>query len=646
MNTEINQSLLLVLHIAAKQLPLHLQYSRTKTNNDIRLGPGQTIDGQNDINLILLLTHLTDESISNRTAISKHCVNSYKIMEPDHIERYDRQIRLWGVHGQDKCSSSKICLINANALGVEILRGLCLAGIGSFTILDSHKLAPEDVGCSFLPHSCIGKSRGESAKQMLMDINDEICGEVYPLEVYLPHVAQPSTELETSDSLGHGLEFWKQFNCVIASGFLYIDQIIRLSKICWAINTPLILCKSIGFFATMRSQIREHLIVETHPDTMIPDFNLDRPFEDLNVYFNSIDLVSDESINKISDYPYVVIVHHYLKQWQQQNNLDDNAVPSTYSEKKALKKMIDEGLKEIQKRKQSLNPKDENEPIKPQALPFENFIEASKAVNTCLTSSSKLPDTVEKIFSHRKVTQTPVQNLSSFWLIIKAMKEFVLKKNGGRLPVSGYIPDMISSSEEYIRLQAIYSKKAREDVESVFNLMQNLIHSSNCSPGSSLFDETKLLCKNIRDLRLISTDLISEEYNYKTCNLTTDDNDDQLITIELCLRASDVFFSTYSRMPGCDHVEVDIGKFKDCVKKIVGNACNQLKSLDQCLYEVCRFGGAELHATSAFIGGCIAQEVIKLVTNQYVPVEDTLVYDAVTATTKSFRLREVFGRVQ
>lgn len=567
-------------------------------------------------------------------------------MDPDNIERYDRQIRLWGVHGQDKCSSSKVCLINADALGVEILRGLCLAGIGSFTILDSHKLAPEDVGCSFLPQSCIGKGRGESAKQMLMDINDEISGEVSPLELHLPHLTQSSTDLETSDNPSRSFEFWKQFNCVIASGFLYIDQIIRLSKICWTINAPLILCKSIGFFASMRSQIREHLIVETHPDNMIPDFNLDKPFSDLKDYFNSIDLVSDESVNNISDYPYIVILHHYLRQWRRQNNLDENTVPGTYSEKRALKQMIDDGLKDIQRRKQLLNLKDETDPIKPQALPFENFIEASKAINTCFTSSSKLPESVEKIFNHRKVIQTPVQNLSSFWLIIKAIKEFVLKKNDGRLPVSGYIPDMISSSEEYIRLQAIYSKKAREDVESVFNIVQNLIHSSNCSPGSSLFDETRLLCKNIRDLRLISTDPISEEYTQKTCNLIADDNDDYHVTIELCLSASDVFFSTYSRLPGRDYVEADINKLKDCVKKTVGNACNQLKSLDQCLYEVCRSGGAELHATSAFIGGCIAQEVIKLVTNQYVPVDDTLVYDAATASTKSFRFSEVFGRVQ
>ena len=33
----------------------------------------------------------------------------------------------------------------------------------------------------------------------------------------------------------------------------------------------------------------------------------------------------------------------------------------------------------------------------------------------------------------------------------------------------------------------------------------------------------------------------------------------------------------------------------------------------------CRYGGAELHAVAALVGGIAAQEVIKLVTRQYVP---------------------------
>jgi amyloid beta precursor protein binding protein 1 len=42
--------------------------------------------------------------------------------------------------------------------------------------------------------------------------------------------------------------------------------------------------------------------------------------------------------------------------------------------------------------------------------------------------------------------------------------------------------------------------------------------------------------------------------------------------------------------------------------------------------------------TAAFIGGLVAQEVIKLVTNQYAPLDNTVIIDLVHSTTKAFKL--------
>jgi amyloid beta precursor protein binding protein 1 len=52
--------------------------------------------------------------------------------------QYDRQLRLWGDHGQKALESGRVCLIGANALGTEILKDLVLPGLGSFTIIDHH----------------------------------------------------------------------------------------------------------------------------------------------------------------------------------------------------------------------------------------------------------------------------------------------------------------------------------------------------------------------------------------------------------------------------------------------------------------------------------------------------------------------------
>jgi len=39
-----------------------------------------------------------------------------------------------------------VCLINATALGTEILKSLVLPGIGAFTIIDGEVISEEDVG--------------------------------------------------------------------------------------------------------------------------------------------------------------------------------------------------------------------------------------------------------------------------------------------------------------------------------------------------------------------------------------------------------------------------------------------------------------------------------------------------------------------
>ena len=54
--------------------------------------------------------------------------------------------------------------------------------------------------------------------------------------------------------------------------------------------------------------------------------------------------------------------------------------------------------------------------------------------------------------------------------------------------------------------------------------------------------------------------------------------------------------------------------------------------LDDLIEEAVRCGGSELHAVASVMGGIGAQEVIKIVTQQYVPCARTLVYDATKST--------------
>ncbi len=43
----------------------------------------------------------------------------------------------------------------------------------------------------------------------------------------------------------------------------------------------------------------------------------------------------------------------------------------------------------------------------------------------------------------------------SFWVMLRAVKEFVLSEGNGSLPVRGTIPDMIADSQKFINLQNV-----------------------------------------------------------------------------------------------------------------------------------------------------------------------------------------------
>ncbi len=57
---------------------------------------------------------------------------------------------------------------------------------------------------------------------------------------------------------------------------------------------------------------------------------------------------------------------------------------------------------------------------------------------------------------------------------------------------------------------------------------------------------------------------------------------------------------------------------------------------DDYVEEMVRCGAAELHVMGAIMGGIAAQEIIKFVTHQFVPVPGVLIYNAMASTSSVF----------
>lgn len=81
----------------------------------------------------------------------------------------------------------------------------------------------------------------------------------------------------------------------------------------------------------------------------------------------------------------------------------------------------------------------------------ENFEEAVKAVNTSLLPTS-IPSGIQSLLNEAS-TITPSPTTKPFWIMARALHEFVLSEGGGVLPVRGTIPDMTADSEKYIKIQ-------------------------------------------------------------------------------------------------------------------------------------------------------------------------------------------------
>nr|XP_025044197.1 NEDD8-activating enzyme E1 regulatory subunit [Pelodiscus sinensis] len=517
--------------------------------------------------------------------------------------------RLWGDHGQEALEAAHVCVINASATGTEILKNLVLPGIGSFTIVDGNQVTGEDVGNNFfLQRSNIGQNRAQSATELLQELNNDVSGNFVE--------ESPDKLLDNDPS------FFCRFNLVVATQ-LPESTLVRLAEILWNANIPLLVCRTYGLVGYMRIIIKEHSVVESHPDNALEDLRLDDPFPELREHIQSYDLDHMEKKDH-SHTPWIVIVAKYLAKWY---NEKSEQIPKNYKEKEAFRELIRQG---ILKNENGI-PEDE-----------ENFEEAIKNVNTAL-NVTKIPSCIEDIFNDDRCINL-TQQTPSFWILARAVKEFVAQEGQGNLPVRGTIPDMIADSGKFIKLQNVYRERAKKDAAAVGNHAVNLLQSIGKAPESISQTELKLLCSNSAFLRVVRCRSLSEEYGLNTFNkdeiISSMDNPDNEIVLYLMLRTVDRFYKQHGRYPGVYNyqVEDDIGKLKSCLSGFLQEYGLSVTVKDDYVHEFCRYGAAEPHTIASFLGGAAAQEIVKIITGQFVIFNNTYIYSGMSQTSATFQL--------
>ncbi|CAF0710385.1 unnamed protein product [Brachionus calyciflorus] len=541
--------------------------------------------------------------MSNNPAIENH--NSQ--IATDKNAKYDRQLRLWGNHGQAKLENSRICLINASAAGTETLKSMVLPGVGYFSIIDDNSVTKEDVAKNFfVTYDSIGQSRAKVASENLCELNPDVIGD---------YLAESIDRI-----LENKPEYLRSFNLIIATN-LKESSFTKLAEYLWNENIPLISIRSFGLVGFIRIIAKEHNVIEAHPDNELPVLRLDQPFDELKNYCNSIDLNSLSEADH-AHIPFLIILYKYLEIWKNQN---EGKIPRTYKEKEAFKELIKTGIL----RNEESIPKFE-----------ENFEEALKNVNNSITVS-QIPSEIKTLFNDEKCLNLNEKS-DKFWIIIRAIKEFTENEGMGHLPLRGTLPDMFSDSDKYIAIQNVYKAKAQQDIEAVLSRVERLLLNINKPYDYINEQEVKLYCKNAYFLKNIRYRSLSKEYDPQTSNIGSlmEENSDSDLVFYILMRAVDSFHAENNRYPGTnsDILHADGILLKKHLYKLMQENRLNFTIKEEYIHEICRYGNSEIHSISAYLGGCAAHEAIKLLTNQFVPINNTLIYNGIKQSTTVYEL--------
>ena len=431
-----------------------------------------------------------------------------------------------------------------------------------------------------------------------------------------------------------------------------------VSRYAWKHSIPLFYIHSVGFYSQFSVQLpSQYPIVDTHPDpTSTQDLRLLSPWPELSAFVaekcDHLDSLSDHDHGHV---PYLLLLLHYLGKWKASR---DGKYPENYKEKTAFRELVRSGAR--------IDKLEGGE---------ENFDEAVGAVLKSLNPPSLSSGTREVLFAEE--SKNPTAQSPNFWLIAHAIHLF--HQTHGLLPLPGSVPDMKAQSSDYIRLQNIYKCRARQDqAEIVHTVRAAEKRLSRRTPIDER--EIEAFCKNAASVKLvrgrriqIADKHLSWDGNTAKTILSGLDDPDSLAPIAIAFLAYDRFRGEHGRAPGLgalsspppsspssdatthsDHDAMTnyghaiLHSLRTSAQTSPHNtspltastepvpASPVPKPIASAIHELLRARGGEVHNIAALTGGMVAQEVIKVVTKQYVPVAGACVFDGVASRTWCF----------
>uniref|UniRef100_M4C0D9 NEDD8-activating enzyme E1 regulatory subunit n=1 Tax=Hyaloperonospora arabidopsidis (strain Emoy2) TaxID=559515 RepID=M4C0D9_HYAAE len=528
-------------------------------------------------------------------------------------DKYDRQLRLWGLEGQRRLSHTHVLLLGSCATAAEALKNLVLPGVQRFTVVDDQFVTQADVTNNFFVSSdSIGMSRSETVAKNVLELNSDVAGGARHVNV--EHV------LETEP------QFLNPFDLVMATQ-LNERGTLLLAELCRQKRRPLILMTVWGFLGSLRLQVVDHVIADAKVDPPRLDLRLSKPFPRLKEFADSFDLQNLSSMDH-AHVPFVVLLLQVMKEWTRDH---DGRMPTTFTEKDAFKKRLQDMAWGAPGHEM-------------------NFIEAAENAYMAYVVS-QVPEEVapvlaaaaSRVGSGEALQETKdVDVTQEFWLLASALADFV-ELNDGMLPVTGVVPDMTTSTESYVALQELYVTKAKEDAIKVHEILYKRLRDLKLPNDMISYESVAAFCKDSPSIGMLATRSVAQEYEHvdlSDVDLEEEDKEQSPLIWYFMLRAVASFASKFNRYPGSENATVaqDRTWLVTKARALAAGSDVATWTFDDHAMEVTRSCQVELHNIAALMGGVAAQEAVKLITHQFEPLNHTYVFNGISGVAATYRL--------
>eukprot|EP00536_Pseudo-nitzschia_multiseries_P014403 jgi/Psemu1/214567/e_gw1.697.15.1 len=611
-------------------------------------------------------------------------------------DKYDRQLRLWGAQGQRALGDTRVVSVGTSAAGTETLKNLVLPGVGAFTVMDfvDDEKADADADAEAPDPEHSGNGNGSTnANAVFEEESMRTTEETITTPDANPDAnAMDSGEVDTDAATATATEANQQLTpkkrLLVVAADVVPPILEALADACWKSGHPLLVVTSYGLIGSVRLQLPKNgvVLLQPKPTNSPPDLRLVTSFPAFREFVDSVvggsgsgsgsGDASGEKLDRMDNQqhghvPYPVFLakamdtyHNSKSESQQQSTIGNGNGNGNGNGKRILPKTFTEKQDFV------------NNYVKPMARDLDTQLNFQEAVsNAYLAYTERDLDWMNPELHPLTTNLSPNSKLGQ---LKRALETFLREHPDQRPPLNGSVPDMTASTDLYVRLQQLYRTQAEEDLRRMTEIVRsqqqqqqqqqqaNNSGSDDLEPEPVTDEDIANFCANVYSVGHAKTRSLLEEYRNDTPSASDGSGVDvqelmddwKMALIDhyevpvhtpflwyLGVRAAQTFCHRTGRYPGCHQqrvLEEDAALlseiFKDTVTPQYGISGKLTKQhIDAICKELTRYGNAEIHTVASVIGGVASQEAVKIVTGQYVPLDNTYVYNGIVSVGGVYR---------